>query len=242
MFERPHHQRIARVLASLDADALLKHQCLFGGGTAIVLAGGEYRESVDVDFICSSVEGYREIRSRVHAGGIQALMARPVEVLREPRIDQYGVRCALAVDGTPIKFEIVFEGRIALSDPLPQDRVCGVWALTLEDRVATKLMANSDRWADDSVYSRDLIDLAMVQEPLATLPAVGVQKALRAYGLSVIEDAEKARARLFGREGRLAACMKALRITLGHDEVRTRIEALAFPSTPDAAGHAPRSR
>ena len=67
MFERPHHQRIAQVLEALDASLLLKHRCLFGGGTAIALTHGEYRESVDIDFICSSVDGYREIRGLVSA-------------------------------------------------------------------------------------------------------------------------------------------------------------------------------
>lgn len=63
LYRRPHHQRIQRVLESLDADRLRQHHCLFGGGTAIVLARGEYRESVDVDFIVSSVQGYRALRS-----------------------------------------------------------------------------------------------------------------------------------------------------------------------------------
>ena len=53
MFERPHHQRIAHVLAALDADALRQHACLFGGGTCIALRYGEYRESVDIDFLVS---------------------------------------------------------------------------------------------------------------------------------------------------------------------------------------------
>jgi len=33
MFERPHHQRIAHVLAALDGATLRQHGCLFGGGT-----------------------------------------------------------------------------------------------------------------------------------------------------------------------------------------------------------------
>lgn len=57
MFERPHHQRIAHVLATLDADALRQHACLFGGGTCIALRYGEYRESVDIDFLVSDAQG-----------------------------------------------------------------------------------------------------------------------------------------------------------------------------------------
>lgn len=151
MYSRPHHQRIQTVLESLNAERLLRHHCLFGGGTAIVLTHGEYRASVDVGFIVSSVEGHRELRSLVNAEGITALMQPPLPLKREVKIDQYGIRCALEIDGTPIKYEIVFEGRVPLADPLPEQRVNGVWTLAREDQIATKLMANSDRWADKSV-------------------------------------------------------------------------------------------
>ncbi|WP_255343899.1 nucleotidyl transferase AbiEii/AbiGii toxin family protein [Methylibium sp. T29-B] len=56
MFERPHHRRIATILAALDADVLVANDCLFGGGTAMALRYGEYRESVDIDFLVSRVE------------------------------------------------------------------------------------------------------------------------------------------------------------------------------------------
>ncbi|MCW2313780.1 nucleotidyl transferase AbiEii/AbiGii toxin family protein [Rhodoferax antarcticus] len=55
MFERPHHQRIAQVLYALDAQLLRDKHCLFGGGTAIALRYGEYRESVDIDFLVSDL-------------------------------------------------------------------------------------------------------------------------------------------------------------------------------------------
>lgn len=61
-FERPHHQRIAHVLSALDGAILRQHGCLFGGGTCIALRYGEYRESVDIDFLVSDAVGYRELR------------------------------------------------------------------------------------------------------------------------------------------------------------------------------------
>ena len=225
MFERPHHQRIARVLASLDAALLLKHRCFFGGGTAVALAHGEYRESVDVDFICASVEGYRELRGQVNRGGIAALCKAPLALLREPRIDQYGIRCAFEVDGAPVKFELIFEGRITLDDPLPGDRIAGVWRLTHDDQVATKLMANSDRWADESVMSRDLMDLAMLSHD-GGLPAPALAKARHAYGDSVLSDLAKAQQRLLEREGRLKQCMRAMGMTMPESELRARIQRL----------------
>ena len=65
MFKRPHHQRIAQVLAALDADLLQQTQCYFAGGTAIVLLLDEYRESLDIDFLCASQDGYRLLRNLV---------------------------------------------------------------------------------------------------------------------------------------------------------------------------------
>jgi hypothetical protein len=225
LFERPHHQRIARVLEALDADLLLKNHCLFGGGTAIALAHGEYRESLDIDFICSSVDGYRDLRGAVHKGGIDALLKSPLPHLREPRIDQYGIRCALAIDDASVKLEVVFEGRIVLAKPGPRDHICGVWTLAMADRVATKLMANSDRWADDSVMSRDLIDLSMLTET-GSLSREGVSKAKRAYGESVVSDFAKAKEHLLGREGRLRRCMDAMGMTMPLADMRARVERL----------------
>ena len=215
---------------------MLKHRCLFGGGAAIALTHGEFRESADIGFICSSIDGYRALRGQVHDGGVQALFARPVTALRGPKIDQYGVRCPLQVDGTPVKFEIVFEGRVALADPSPQDKICGIWALALEDKVATKLMANSDRWADDSVMCRDIIDLAMLA-PTGLLDPIGIDKALRAYGPSVINDLDKSRTHLLEREGRLALCMRKMGMTMPIDLLRDRIQALSVkPSRISKAG------
>lgn len=62
MFRRPHHQRIAQVLGALNGPLLRANGCLFGGGTAIALRYGEYRESVDIDFMVSDVHGYRTLR------------------------------------------------------------------------------------------------------------------------------------------------------------------------------------
>ena len=228
MFERPHHQRIERVLTSLDASLLLKHRGLVGGGTAIALAHGEYRESVDVAFICASVPGYRELRGLVNNGGMAALCKAPLPLLRQPRIDQYGIRCAFDVSGTPVKFELIFEGRIELDDPLPGNRVAGVWRLSHNDQVATKLMANSDRWADDSVASRDLIDLAMLC-PDGSLPAPALAKARHAYGNSVLSDLTRAQQQLLERDGRLKQCMRAMGIRMPEAELRARIQRLRSP-------------
>ena len=117
-FERPHHQRIAHVLAAMNGDALRQHGCLFGGGTCIALRYGEYRESVDIDFLVSDAGGYRELRHLLTGpdglGAITHQHAQPLVALREIRADQYGIRTQVQMDGQAIKLEIVREARIAL--------------------------------------------------------------------------------------------------------------------------------
>jgi hypothetical protein len=215
LFERAHHRRIAALLRALDADLLAAHACWFGGGTAMALRYGEYRESVDIDFLVSETKGYRALRERLTGpAGVQAI-ARPgalLEASREMRVDQYGIRTLLRTEGVDVKFEIVSEGRIALQVPGEGDRVCGVATLTPLDMAASKLLANSDRWGDDAVMSRDLIDLAMMQ-PDAALLRQAVAKAKTAYGNSVAADLDKAIEALRARPRRLDRSMEALQIT-----------------------------
>jgi hypothetical protein len=213
MFERPHHQRIAHVLASLDGVRLREHACWFGGGTCIALRFGEYRESVDIDFLVSDAAGYRELRHLLTGTEGLAPITRPGAIPlvlgREVRADQYGIRTQIRMDGHSIKFEIVREARIELEAPGPQDVICGIGTLSVLDLAASKLMANSDRQADDGVFSRDLIDMAMMDVPLSTWHAA-LDKTVGAYGPSVLRDLVKAMDRMQDRVGWLERCMQAM--------------------------------
>ena len=101
------------------------------------------------------------------------------------------MRTLLQVDGADIKLEIVLEGRIELEAPGLDDRLCGVATLTPLDMVTSKLLANSDRWRDDAVLCRDLIDLAMMAPPKKLLQRA-MAKAQVAYGDNVAADLAKA--------------------------------------------------
>ena len=215
MFEREHHRRVAAVLAALDADLLAENACLFGGGTAMALRYGEYRESADIDFLVSDRDGYRTLRQRL-AGpdGIRAIVRTGTELnpTREVRADQYGLRTMLLVDGVLIKFEVVLEGRVALDAPGPQDRLCGVATLTPLDMATSKLLANSDRWRDDALFSRDLVDLAMMALSKPLLKSA-IDKASNAYGGAIETDLAKAIQDLRDRPQRLGHCMQAMQMT-----------------------------
>ena len=217
MFERPHHQRIAQVLNALNGPLLAENSCLFGGGTAIALRYGEYRESVDIDLLVSELEYYRNLRQMLIAPkGIAAIFqegATVPEMLRPLRADQYGLRTLLQVERIPVKFEIVLEGRIQFERPGSGDQVCGIATLTPLDMLTSKLLANSDRWRDDAVFSRDLIDLAMVA-PEKGLLAAAVQKAESAYGDAIAKDLKKAIQRMQSEENWMERCMKSLSIEI----------------------------
>ncbi len=214
MFEREHHTRIATVLQALDAELLRKHECFFGGGTAIVLSHNEYRESIHIDFLVSDRAGYQALRTLLTGSKkINAIVRAGMGLVsaQDIRVDQYGIRTMLHVGETEIKFEIVLEARIEFEEPLAGVLICGVAPLTPVDMAATKLLANSDRWSDDSVFSRDLIDLAMLDLSRPSL-ARAVDKAASAYGETVKRDLEKAITTLGKRKGRVEECMIGLKM------------------------------
>jgi len=234
VFERPHHQRIARVLMALDAPLLRSHQCWFGGGTAIALRHGEYRESRDIDLLVSDTAGYRELRQHLRGAHDLGPLTRPgAETFafeREIRIDQYGIRGFVLVDRVAIKFEILHEGRIGFEVPPRTNQTCGVATLTLIDLAASKLLANADRWRDDSVFARDTLDLAMLELPPRRLrPALA--KAMQAYGPGVLEDLHRALRALRERPGWLAHCMQSLAIGLAPAAMHQRLRRLEHRAT-----------
>jgi hypothetical protein len=212
-FARPHHRQVARVLESLDANLLRACGCWFGGGTAIALRFGEFRESLDIDFVVSDTTGFRALRQRLRGAhdlaGLTLPGTPPFPTTRELRADQYGIRGFVDAGRTPIKFEIVSEGRVALETPRRSDAVCGIATLGVIDLATTKLLANVDRWRDDSVFARDAIDLAfMPLPPRALAPALA--KAGEAYGRDVVKALEQALQSLRERGGWVQRCIAAL--------------------------------
>jgi Nucleotidyl transferase AbiEii toxin, Type IV TA system len=229
MFKRPQHNRIAQVLYALNGRTLLEQRCLFAGGTVIAMRYGEYRESVDIDFLVSDAGCYRNLREMLTGPqGIQAVMREggaPLMQVREMRADQYGIHTMLLVDNQPIKFEIVREGRIEIAPPSSTDELCSIATLTPLDLATSKLLANSDRWNDDGVFSRDVIDLAMMSPPLPLLQQA-VSKAEQAYGESILRDLGKAIDALQTRNGWLERCMQVMAMSLSKAQLWQRVRAL----------------
>jgi predicted nucleotidyltransferase component of viral defense system len=215
-FTREHHQKIAHVLNSLNHEKLSNAHCYFGGGTAIALKYGEYRESVDIDFMVSDIDGYRQLRSdATDTGGLTNLFStvNQIDTSQEVRADQYGIRSAVKVMGSSIRFEIVLEGRITFDAPGDDDNIQGIQCLSVADLIASKLLANSDRWGDASVFSRDLIDLVMMR---FTTPEwhSGFAKSTRAYGESIHRDLIKACDAFLDKPIHIQGCLSRLKMQI----------------------------
>ncbi len=223
-YRRPEHATIARMLRTMRVDFLMDSRCWFAGGTAIVLKNGEYRLSLDVDFLCSSQEGYRALRQAVIARGAAGLFGQPIKSLREARCDQYGLRTIVEVEGRPLRLEIVREARIEVAGSYDADLACPL--LSVDDQFAEKLLANSDRGRDPAVCYRDALDLGMlILGQGGLIPLAASAKAVAAYGQDVWRDARRVVAHLRDRPDELDRAAGVLRM----DPILAReaIEALA---------------
>ena len=207
LHSRPHHQRILTLLQNMDGNLLQETQCYFGGGTAIVLSLGEYRESDDIDFMCASEEGYRALRNIAFDKGLAGFFSHSPRQIRDLKSDRYGIRTFVEVDGVAIKMEIVREDRISLSGEL--NPVWGVPVLSQTDMYAEKLLANADRFADASTASRDIIDLAMMIREWGPIPDEAWTKVKNPYGESVEKSFAKA-CQLIEKPDYLASCLKKM--------------------------------
>lgn len=183
------------MLGALRADLLSSCGFLFGGGTRIVLELDEYRESADVDFLCSDASGYGELRLIATQRGYDGLFApEPAKGLRFPRemkVDQYGIRFPVLLGEDSLKVELIREARIELG-PGVRPEWSPVECLSLEDCFAEKLLANSDRWADRQFNSRDLIDLAFLRLRFGPIPGDVWRRVRKAYKAAPESDLRKA--------------------------------------------------
>jgi hypothetical protein len=194
----------------MDPTFLARASCFFGGGTQLAMALGEYRESRDIDFLCSQRSGVRALREEVTNRSLGGVLRNRLELVRDVRTDRDGIRTFLLVDAIRLKFEIVFEGRIDLKGAV--DPELGVPALRPEYAVAEKLLANADRGLDESTLARDLIDLAFAAACFGrpTFDA-GLALAEEAYGAAVRRYLDASLV-AFRQRARAAQCIKSLAI------------------------------
>jgi hypothetical protein len=177
-FIRQRHQLIARLLENFDEDYFTKHNILFGGGTRIVLEAAEFRESVDIDFLCPSVDAYRAVRTAVASDSFGRLAKGRLDLLREIRADRYGVRALVQIEDVQVKVEFIATDNYDLKKT--QLDGISVPAISRESCFATKLLAHADRYAEPS--KKDLLDLLAMRHYWGQVPAAAWDEARRHYG------------------------------------------------------------
>lgn len=225
LYRRPHHQRIQKALEAFDPQLLSECDCFFAGGTSIAMSLDEYRESVDIDFLCPTQDGYRKLRNLV-GSTLDPLLCSPLKQVREVRADRYGIRTIIEVDGVAIKLEIVSEGRIDLESesvncfPVP--------TLCKNDLFAEKLLANADRGLDKSVTSRDIIDLGMMIHHWGQIPEIAWQKAESAYGAQIEKSYSRSYDLITNDSAYLGRCLEAMKMTPDMKDILLR----ALPAKP----------
>ena len=211
-YSRAHHVVVDKVLLALNKKFLKDSKCFFGGGTRIVLELEEYRESADIDLLCSDRAGFRALRATISDASLGEIIARPIKLAREVRADQYGIRTVFRVDDELIKFEIINEARIDLSGEVIES--LHVPSLDRQSCFAEKILANADRGSDPSVLSRDVIDLAYMIESWEPASALeGMRRARQAYGDTAEISLKSSAQKLLDDKRYLDRCIDGNRIT-----------------------------
>ena len=168
------------VIEQLDRELFKKQQIVLGGGALIALKHQQLRYSSDLDFL-TNPQNFRELKLKLQSGETIFNRTDNIEV-KQPRIDKYAIRYPLFVkQGSkeiPLKLEIIADYDLPIGEPEDYN---GFPCLNLIDRITAKLLANTDRWADGSKFSRDLIDLAIIANSQKSLPEEALDKSKLIY-------------------------------------------------------------
>lgn len=151
--QHQHHQKIYTALKQFNADFFNEHNILFGGGTRIALELNEYRESIDIDFICPNKASYKAVRNEVSNSSLGNLVTQDFNYIRDIRSDRDAVRTAIKIDDTSIKLEFV-----SFADYELTKSTGNIFVVPYLDRKScyvNKLLANADRFTE----YKDIFDL-----------------------------------------------------------------------------------
>ncbi|MEE2023016.1 nucleotidyl transferase AbiEii/AbiGii toxin family protein [Alkalimonas mucilaginosa] len=184
-YKRAQHQRIAACLENFNSDFLSQHTILFGGGTRIALEFGEYRESVDIDFLCPDKAAYRAVRQQVTNQSLGKLVRQDFHYSRDIIFDRYGVRTFIVASGVPIKLEFVAFDNYQLEP----DKAGTLFPVPYIDHTScyvTKLLANADR-VGVKPY-KDILDILVMCAYLGEIPQAALDEAYSHYSKKVIDQ------------------------------------------------------
>lgn len=177
------HKLIESALTNFNADFFCEHRIIFGGGTRIALELDEYRESVDIDFLCPNKKSYRAVRECVTNVNLNALVNQEFHYHREIRSDRDAVRTVIKYKGQLIKLEFVSFADYKLGFEVDEDK----FPVPFLDQIScyyTKLLANSDRKLQHPF--KDIFDLLAMYRVWGKIPTKSIALAEEHYGAKII--------------------------------------------------------
>lgn len=178
--ERRHHQIIYKALERFNSEFLSQNTILFGGGTRIALELNEYRESVDIDFICPNKDSYRAVRSEVTNQSLGNLVLSDFDYPRDIRADRDAVRAVINIENTLIKLEFVSFADYELTRS--KGHFFNVPYLDQKSCYVNKLLANADRYTE----YKDILDLIVMFHFWGAIPEESWRIAAQHYSYQVI--------------------------------------------------------
>ncbi|MCI4004995.1 nucleotidyl transferase AbiEii/AbiGii toxin family protein [Dickeya dianthicola] len=183
-YKLTHHKIIRSVLENFNADFFIENSIFFGGGTRIALEINEYRESIDIDFLCPNKAAYRAVREQVTSASLGSLVKKEFIYARDIGFDRYAVRTFIREQDTNIKLEIVsFDNYELVGDPRA---LFPVPCIDRETCFYTKLLANSDRCLQGQC--KDIFDILAMYDAWGAIPRDAFRKAEEHYGSSILSD------------------------------------------------------
>lgn len=170
---------IKKITEQININLFDQYRVVLGGGALISMLYQQLRYSSDLDFLVPP-QDYNALGYRLRQGESIFTSTDDLEV-GNPRIDKYGIRYPIRFNQDnqeiTIKLEIVAEWNMAIAEP---ELINNIPCLNLSDLVTAKLLANVDRGHDQSKFSRDLIDLAIISSQ-TKIPSTAIDKARSIY-------------------------------------------------------------
>lgn len=179
---KTHHQLIRTALENFNQDFLEENRIIFGGGTRIALELDEYRESIDIDFLCPDKQSFRAVRQEVSEYSLGNLVKKDFLYPRGIRSDRDAVRCFIEINKTRVKLEFVsFADYQLKADP---NAPFSVPALSKSSCYLTKILANADRYTETPY--KDIFDILAMFSSWGEIPEDAWEEADAHYGKSVV--------------------------------------------------------
>jgi hypothetical protein len=178
-YDIEHHKVIGSALKNFNADFFCENNIVFGGGTRIALELDEYRESIDIDFLCPNRESYKAIRNQVTNRTFGLAVITDFKYQRDIKFDRYGIRTIIQVDGSNIQLEFVNCDQYDLELEVNLD-LFPIPFLSRNSCFYTKLLANADRALNPP--HKDIFDILAMYKEWGSIPESAISSAEKHYG------------------------------------------------------------